>query len=228
MPDVTQPAGHCAGLFSSGQGHRDAAGLWRRVYGGARSCGGPGARGRPSLRALWWRQPSGEGAWEKTGFKQNPLEKGVSVGSGHPELRHRAGACTDDHSTDAENRGLKRAHAPCGLLPARSPPPPASHLPAESGSPRMEEARSNRRTWEVIVGWGREWSLKPLGEAARLECGPAPSRLPLQRRSPLPRGGKPRPSPGHTTPEGKTEPGSPRPVLGVGAPQGCAGRAAAL
>ena len=133
--------------------------------------------------------PSGEGAWEKTGFKQNPLEKGVSVGSGHPELRHRAGACTDDHSTDAENRGLKRAHAPRGLLPARSPPPPASHLPAESGSPRMEEARSNRRTWEVIVGWGREWSLKPLGEAARLECGPAPSRLPLQRRSPPP-GGK--------------------------------------
>lgn len=60
------------------------------------------------------------------------------------------------HSTEAEN-GLERAHTPRGLPPAPSPAAlGVSHLPAESGSPRMEEARSNsKRMWVVIVGVGR-------------------------------------------------------------------------
>lgn len=56
MSNITQRAGHCAGLLVANRNPGDLAGLWLRAAGGARSCEGPGACGQPSPRPPWWRQ----------------------------------------------------------------------------------------------------------------------------------------------------------------------------
>lgn len=111
---------------------------------------------------------------ERKAGSNNPLEKWSPVGD--PELRDwRARFLINFrfHRSGKPPREVARpSRSPSGSVPADTG---VSHLPAESGSPRVEEARSNsRRVWAVIVGVGRAGSEKPVGEAAPLGCRPTP------------------------------------------------------
>lgn len=105
--------------------------------------------------------------WETWGWGRLGMEHGRRRGSNTPPEKGGSGGTQNSETGEAHflanfpfHRSGKRPRE--GAHPPRSPsrPVPAalgvSHLPAESGSPRMEEATSNsKRMWVVIVGVGR-------------------------------------------------------------------------
>lgn len=138
---------------------------------------------------------------------------------GDPEVRNWRAASADHLPTPPilprHRRGKPPREGAC-LSRSFSHPVPAatsvSHLPAESGSPRMEEAKSHsKRIWAVIVrGWGGE----PLESSGSSGVRPRPTprvwRIPRApalarglRASPLLRREKLRPKePHHARREG--------------------------
>lgn len=125
--------------------------------------------GRPGAGAAWGGS-MGEGRVQTESSRERGLSGVGAPRTPRPQRRayrspfHRRGK-------QGPEEGARSSRSPSRPVPAAAR---LSHLPKESGSPRTEEARSNRRMWEVIVGWGRERSLKPMSEAAPPGCGSAP------------------------------------------------------
>lgn len=178
MPDVTRRAGPCAGFVVAGWGPGAAAGRWPRAAAGARSCGGPGARGRPSPRAPWWRRSAASvGCLAGGGPGTCPGNRGAR-GAGGPGARAACGGSGGERvrAGTSPSHPPTRAHAPRRLLPALCPLPPALlTCPRSPGPPGL------RRRGDTAGGCGRPsrgGAGRAVGEAAPPGCGPAPSPRP--------------------------------------------------